>query len=216
MAYVLGFMYADGSLDVNPRGSEYFSLHVADKILLENIRNALQSEHKIAHRKRKDGTGHYYRLQVGSKYMCNELRTIGLCKYKTHVMSLPNIPDEYLSHFVRGYFDGDGNVWIGEVHKNRKRSTFVMQTVFTSSSKKFLTSLQDQLINEGLGKGSVVMLQNAYRLQYSVKDSILLYRLMYRDTLGGLELSRKKKIFEKYLNIKNNTRKVHHRASNEK
>lgn len=202
MAYVLGFMYADGSLDVNPRGSEYFSLHVADKTLLVNIRNILQSEHKITYRNRKNDKGYYYRLQIGSKYMCKKLRAIGLRNNKTHVMRVPSMPDECFRHFVRGYFDGDGNVWIGKVHKKRKTTTTVIQTVFTSCSKEFLFSLQNHLKKKGIGKGSMVILQNACRLQYSVKDSILLYRFMYKDVSRGLELPRKKKVFKKYLYIK--------------
>ena len=40
MAYVLGFFMADGSIDVNPRGSQYFSIQICDKELLEEIRGA--------------------------------------------------------------------------------------------------------------------------------------------------------------------------------
>jgi len=53
MAYVLGFFIADGSLIVNPRGSEYFSIQITDKKLLEKIRQTMNSGHKITKKKVK-------------------------------------------------------------------------------------------------------------------------------------------------------------------
>ena len=35
----------------------------------------------------------------------------GLTPKKSHTMKLPDIPDAYFFHFVRGYFDGDGGVY---------------------------------------------------------------------------------------------------------
>lgn len=48
MAYVLGFFFADGSMDVNPRGAQYLSLQIKDLPLFESIRTVMEAEHRIA------------------------------------------------------------------------------------------------------------------------------------------------------------------------
>lgn len=199
MAYVLGFFFADGSMDVNPRGGEYFSFQINDLPLLEAIRTAMGAEHRIARRAGRDNEQDRYRMQIGSKHMCTILRTYGVREYKAHTMTLPDVPEEYVGDFVRGYFDGDGNVWTGHIHKERVRTTYVIHTAFTSCSEFFLKGLQAQLVDCGLGKGSLIFSRKAFRLQYSVNNSILLYRLMYRAVSGKLELRRKRMVFERYI-----------------
>ena len=108
--------------------------------------------------------------------------------------------NKYFKHFVRGYFDGDGNVWTGDVHKERKTKLLVLRVVFTSCSKNFLDLLRLKLaefnILQGvLRKGS----GNYYRLQYSIRNSLKLYDFMYNDyDTSNLFLRRKKDVFEKY------------------
>jgi hypothetical protein len=202
MAYVLGFFFADGSMDVNPRGGEYFSFQINDLPLLEAIRTAMGAEHRIACRAGKNNEQDRYRVQIGSKYMCTILRTHGVREHKAYTMALPDVPEEYVGDFVRGYFDGDGNVWTGHIHKERARTTYVIHTVFSSCSGAFLKGLQARLVDCGLGKGSLIFSRKAFRLQYSVNDSILLYRLMYRAVSGKLELPRKRKVFERYIALR--------------
>ena len=204
MAYVLGFFMADGYIVVNTRGSEYFAIQIIDKNIIEKIKKNMDSEHKISKRTRKPNEQPIYRLQIGSKEMCEDLRKLGVEELKTKTMRLPNIPDKYIKDFVRGYFDGDGNVWIGLIHKKRKTNMLTIQTAFTSCSVDFLIDLRNKLSGINLGEGSLYKTQkNAYVLKYSVKNSVLLYNLMYDNLKNTLFLKRKKDVFEKYLKIKN-------------
>jgi len=202
MAYVLGFFMADGSIDVNPRGSHYFSIQICDKMLLEEIRNVLDSEHKIATRKGIGNQKDRYRLQIGSREMYSDLEKLGVKQQKAHTMRIPDVPNKYFNEFVRGYFDGDGNVWVGFVHKNRKKQTYVIRTAFTSCSVGFLQGLQERMTKHGLSSGSLCFTQGAYRLQYSINDSILLYRLIYGNLENNLFLKRKKDRFESFLKMR--------------
>lgn len=202
MSYVLGYLFADGSVDVNPRGGNYFSFHMTDCSLLVAMRAALGSGHMIALRKGVGNEKDRHRMQVGSKYMCEKLRELGMTEQKSHTMRVPPVPEKYFGHFVRGYFDGDGNVWIGEVHKDRKTRTTVLQSTFTSCSESFLRSLRNRLESRGLGCGCLIFSRGAYRLQYSINDSILLYRLMYQDGCGRLVLPVKRKRFERYIKMR--------------
>jgi len=203
MSYVLGFFFAHGSYDINPRGSEYFSLQITDRLLLLQIQSVLQSNHKISVRKpRNIQESTQYRLQIGSKEMCADLRKYGICQKKAHTVKFPTVPKKYVASFIRGYFDGDGNVWSGAIHKDRKKQQQTLLAAFTSCSDKFLLGVQAILVEYGLGRGSLFKTQTAYRLQYSAKDSIILSNLMYRDVCKGLLLERKKKVFQKFIESK--------------
>jgi intein-encoded DNA endonuclease-like protein len=207
MAYVLGFFFADGSYDVNPRRSEYFSFQITDGMLLHNIRNALSSSHKIATRHaRMPNDSLQYRLQIGSKEMCADLQEFGIRQNKASTARFPKVPKKYTGDFIRGYFDGDGNVWSGYAHKQRAIQKLTLLTAFTSCLKKFLEDLQGELREYELGNGSLFKIKksNAHRLQYSAKDSIILFNLMYRKSIqDGLFLKRKKIVFEKFVENKN-------------
>lgn len=198
MAYVLGFFCADGSMDITKRGTHYFSIQICDRELLEAIRGALGSNHKISVRAGKKSERDKYRLQIGSKEMCGDLVALGMQTQKTQNLVLPNVPEKYLASFVRGYFDGDGNVWTGVIHKERKTSMKGIQTTFTSCSGEFLESLQERLISRGV-VGRLACRKTFYRLSYSILSSLKLYKLMYTDLGTDLYLSRKKDIFELYI-----------------
>lgn len=202
MAYVLGFFMADGSLDINSRGSHYFNLQICDKELLEDIRNVLESNHKISLRKGIENESDRYRLQIGSREMCDDLRKLGVSEQKTHTMGLPKVPKKYFGDFVRGYFDGDGNVWVGETHKNRRIKHKVIQTGFTSASFYFLSGLQKKLLEYGLEGGSLLKTKNCYRLKYSIKNSLILSKIMYNGNENSLFLNRKKIVFSRFEDLR--------------
>jgi len=198
MAYVLGFFAADGWISHNKRGAYFLCIQITDEDLLQKIRSAFQSTHKISKRVMKSILHKQsFRLQIGSKEMCYDLNNLGFTVRKTHIMLAPQVPEEFLFDFVRGYFDGDGNVWVGLTHKERKTSHWALQSAFTSCSGLFLKSLMQRLSNYGL-KGRVQKIRSYYRLVYSIKSSLLLYDLMYKRNNDNLYLARKKAVFERY------------------
>lgn len=203
MAYILGFLFADGTITHNKTGGAYVVLQIADKALLEVIRATLASNHKISRRVHKNGTSTFYRLQIGSRSLVDDLTTLGVCPQKTKHMLPTRVPSAYFGDFVRGYFDGDGNVWTGHIHTNRSKPLFVIQSGFTSCSEIFLRSIEARLRSQNI-VGSLYNRpkQNVFRLQYSVKSSILLYRLMYEGMSGRLFLNRKKSRFEVFLSTR--------------
>jgi len=210
MSYVLGLLFADGYITHNKRGAYFMCIQIKDKLLIENIRRVLESDHKISKRYsyNNDGTKRYliYRLQIGSKEMCDDLREYGICEKKTMRLVFPNIPPSFLPDFVRGYFDGDGNVWYGYAHKERKNQSIVIMTTFTSCSVGFLADMEERLRECGVGKGAIRKSRgNYYRLVYSVKGSLKLYNFMYNTKLytsDMLFLARKKAVFDEYLKVK--------------
>src|SRR3989338_1438287 len=101
--------------------------------------------------------------------MYNDLYNLGMRQNKTKSLAVPKVPNKYFNHFVRGYFDGDGNVWVGYVHKERKTQLRTIRTVFTSCSRAFLQAIRERLESFSIHKGVLSKGKgNYYRLTYSV------------------------------------------------
>lgn len=204
MAYILGFFAADGYITITKRGGYYWCIQITDKELLEKIKVTIKSDHKISERFNGINKRNIYRLQVGSVEMCKDLRRLGFLERKTKNILIPEVPQDLFRDFVRGYFDGDGNVWTGLVHKKRKNKLLVIRTVFTSCSRDFLERLKYNLENVDikrgvLGKGK----GNYYRLTYSIRGSLKLYDFMYNHmVIENLFLERKKAVFDNYIEMR--------------
>lgn len=199
MAYVLGYLLADGNLVTNARGVSYLSLEIIDRDILEMIQAAFGSSHKITPRRRKENQNMTYRLQIANKKLCDDLRKLGFVERKDKRISVPkNMPSILLASFVRGYFDGDGNVWVGRIHTRRKTRTVTIRTTFTSSCVVFLTQLDVRLKMHGILGGRIMLERKYYRLYYGVADSCRLHDFMYCG-IFGMCLERKRVIFERFL-----------------
>ena len=205
MAYVLGFFAADGCITVNKRGGYFWCMQIRDKKLLYAIREALKSEHKISERRKGGNARTLYRLQIGSSELCKDLEKLGFRERKTKNMTIPHVPQKYLRDFTRGYFEGDGNIWAGLLHKKRRTPVSVLFTAFTSCSANFLRQLQERLRPVCLGGCIYKSKGNYARLQYGTLDSLKLYDFMYNHgdyREAGLFLERKRKVFEEYSQLK--------------
>lgn len=112
-AYVLGILYADGSLD---KGEWKVSISLIEKDLsvLKFIKNELESTRPFFFNERNKKNSNFqnsYNLSVNSKALWEGCYKWGLTPNKTFTTTFPlNIPSEYYSDFIRGYFDGDGYV----------------------------------------------------------------------------------------------------------
>lgn len=199
MAYVLGFLFADGNVVRTSRGSYYIAFYSSDKELLLRMRSEMGSEHKIS--KRNARSGNVYRIQIGSKKLFDDLFRLGLTPGKARRMKFPHIPSQFMRDFIRGYFDGDGNIWTGVTHRHRNKVTPGLQVSFTSGSQSFLAGLLQQLRALGIRGGSlfVIKKKNASRLTLSVNDALKLCSLMYNAPCK-LYLVRKRTVFEQFVN----------------
>lgn len=198
MAYVLGFAFADGNIVETKRGTHFFAIYSADKDILIEMKKCFKSDHKISERKSK--TGCVYRIQIGSKEWFDDVAKFGLSPNKANRLKLPMIPREYFGDFVRGYFDGDGNVWVGTINKKRATPTKVMQVSFTSASLGYLKELLIALKEVGIKGGSFYTpnSSNYSRLTLSSKDALKLREIMYNGR-HKLYLKRKKTVFDSFV-----------------
>ncbi len=216
MAYVLGFLYADGTIidSANSSRTRYIKFTSKDRDILLSIKNVLQSEHPICYRSPRETIGRngkiykssgLFYLRIGSRRMFMDLKKLGLIPNKSKIIEFSTtIPNKYLSHFVRGYFDGDGCVYF-QVIRGKKKKFIVkhFSIIFTSGSKKFLEELSTNLNKViGVTKKRIYDSTRAYQLHYSVFDSIQLFKFLYKDVSQETYLKRKFDIFLKYFQLR--------------
>lgn len=104
-AYWLGFIYADGY--VSDKYDFEISLSLKDIAHLEKLGNFLDKEIK------KDNFR--CRLIINNKRLTNSLKDKGVIPRKSLTLKFPKKINSYLiPHFIRGYFDGDGCIYLGQ------------------------------------------------------------------------------------------------------
>ena len=205
MAYVLGYIYADGSLNDSPymRG-KYIQITSIDEDSIQRIKKWLNSEHKITRKKSNFIGGKIcFILRIGSHKIYNDLFGFGLYPNKSLTVNFPKIPKKYLGHFIRGYFDGDGCIYF-EKRKGSKEQLVVkrIRTIFTSGSKKFLEDMSVYLAERELKNGRIYYNQRAFQLKYPTSDSIKIFQLMYHKTGINSFFMRKFNIFKEYFKLR--------------
>lgn len=218
MAYVLGFIYADGDIEDLRKSSrtQYTTIASVDKVILEAIKRVMGSEHnlnyiaphKVTYKNGKTyESAERYRLRIGSKKMFNDLLKLGLTPRKSLTIKFPiDIPNDCLSHFLRGYFDGDGCVTIKR-GKGKYGQPILkgLAVIFTSGSRLFLEGLRDEVCKfNGFGKRNIYYSSDAYYLKYSTHGSLEWFKLFYSDNSSKLFLERKFNVFKEYLRLRPN------------
>jgi hypothetical protein len=205
MAYVLGFIFADGHLIEAPymRGA-YVCVTNTDLDRIQTIRKLLRSEHHVRTLHKGRNFKAVYQLRIGSKKLYAQLTQYGLTPHKSLTMRFPIIPKRYQSSFIRGYFDGDGCV---HLERTASGSVKKLLTVFTCGSKPFLESLHDILVQETGVKGRGLYrhgsVETAHQLRYPTRDSLRLFLFLYNPVPSkDLFLRRKYDIFKQYLEMR--------------
>jgi hypothetical protein len=165
----------------NNRGAHFIEFTITDRIVLEQIQDAVGSTHKIQEREKRSETHKIqYRIQIGSKEWFEDLSKLGFMQSKSNRLSLPKIPKKYFGDFVRGYFDGDGCVYFNRLQfGDRKRPRWILMTLFTSGSRTFLANLWDELKARNIVGGSLKKKTRGFELVFSHKDSVALHHVMY-------------------------------------
>ena len=193
-AYWLGFLYADGCVHTN---RNEVSINITDKEHVEKFKNFLGAKnHRITESKdsRWENAKTLYQLSIKDEQIHKDLIKWGCVPQKTLVIDkIPNIPRDFISHFIRGYFDGDGSL-----HYLQNTDNFRIS--FTSGSKKFLEDIQKELnvmhLSLGHSEGT-----NTYQLQISGRKQVeKILNYLYQDSTEDTRLDRK---YNSYLDCLN-------------
>lgn len=111
-AYWLGFIYADGYVSARKDGCKLtgITLGLEDKEHLVKFLAAVDSDHPIRTYQPAGGysTNPYCRVQIISDEMFTDLVRHGVVEHKSTILKPPTIDEHLVTHFIRGYIDGDG------------------------------------------------------------------------------------------------------------
>lgn len=204
-AYWLGFIYADGYVGDEGINNIIISLTEDDREHLQMFAEQIEFTGNL----RSVAAGGYAGSKAGvtinfsSKKMASDLRKIGLYRGKSMTLSdLPDIQPQYLRHFIRGYFDGDGSIYTSR-HTSRhqlsdgtlKLYEYRRPEVSMIGSLKFIEKMMkavpfDFRIKESHTQGMV------YMISARSTDIMDIYFYMYNDARTYL-----KRKFDKWTNI---------------
>mgnify|MGYP000037420261 CR=1 FL=1 len=137
-AYILGLLFADGCN--TKKGVISLSLQEKDKDILEKIKSELKYERDLIllnYKSKSENWSNQYLLRFSSKYMSQQLSNLGMLPNKSLILTFPQWLDKkYYSHFIRGYFDGDGCI---PKNLKEKHLSIVGTLDFCTSIKEILS-----------------------------------------------------------------------------
>lgn len=191
MAYILGFISADGNVYKN---SVRIDLQPRDISVLNFIRLNISPKSKIEIKHK----GKSRALNLNSSKMVETLANYNIVPNKSHSIHIDyRIPNKYRMDFLRGVFDGDGTVYIHKKHRQ------ILSEIY-SGSEKFINDLKK--ICGDIGKIRIRYKSGyenpIYVLVFNQTESVKLRDLLYRN--GGFCLKRKQSVF--YTKIEKNSR----------
>lgn len=214
-AYWLGFLYADGY--VNEKHF-YIRLNLADKDInhIRKFKKSIKSSHPIKYvilpeRRIENGklilSAKQPRVSIYNKKIVIALKKLGCRQGKSLNLVFPTrkqVPDKFLSHFIRGYFDGDGSTWI-----NPKGQKFIG----LSGTKRFLESVSKIFEKKlSITKSSVYKNKRGNKISYfCIGGNIKTNKIsdfLYKNSNKNIEMERKSKILKRKTKFMNKTMKV--------
>lgn len=197
-AYWLGFLYADGY--VNTKNNIIrINLKRTDEEHLRKFLKAIEASNtKVKYATKMDGDAVYEGCYVTicDKQLAADLEQLGCVQKKSLKLTFPSeqqVPQELLSHFIRGYFDGDGSIWY-KVHPISHLKYFNLNMLgtfdFLSGIQKFLHRTHCKLEKN----------HNHYVLHVcgnGVVEKVL--KILYEDSTSDIELSRKRDKYDELI-----------------
>lgn len=192
-AYFLGLLAADGSVVYSKNKSKAsitLSLTQSDSYILEkfNMYAKLNTNIKISHP--EDEIPRKY-ISINSINMANDLEQYGIVqnKSKKDSVCIPNIKKEFISHFIRGFFDGDG-------------ISYSYGAIGFCGSKKIIKQIKNFLRKELNIADSKIIYNKSNHIYYvswfKKEDVLNIASLIYKNC-NDLYLTRKKsKIFNRF------------------
>ncbi len=205
-AYWLGFLYADGWI-CNKNHSVGLTLKASDGDHLIKFKKYVKSNAPITTIKSKQRkiknqiikSCLQKNIMLHSKKVKMDLISVGCGLNKSLTLEFPNssqVPQDLLSHFIRGYFDGDGclSSYISKKDKNPRKAyqmTIVGSDQFILSLKDFLLKILNvKIYTHKRGKVSILSLKTNERCK-------IFCEWIYSNS--QIHLKRKYKIYQKML-----------------
>lgn len=184
-AYFLGLFYADGCITKN---TAQICLVTDDKHILETLNKFIYPDRPLSSKEKKIFTGTNGKqyisrpqsiLNISNKHINNRLRELGLSERKSLTLQFPTcqmIPENLMSHFIRGYFDGDGCI---QLRKWGQQFDIISSYDFCKSFQTWIFNnlqLESSLSPSGkVGRVKVYNKKNIHALYHFLYDNASIY-----------------------------------------
>ena len=195
-AYMLGFIIADGNVSIyNNQYSLKIKIQYEDRYLLERLLKELDCTNTINNdiyqkSPTSDNIYRYSYVSITSKHLVESLIKLKVIPAKTGYEELPYIPEKFVRHMIRGFFDGDG---VACCTDKTKSFGFV-------GNGKIIDQLKDILNWHDVYAEPHWVTPNLYQMQTSSNKRLLnLYHYMYDNC--SFYLTRKYEKFTRALNL---------------
>lgn len=187
-AYILGFIAADGC---NSGEKMIINMNKNDVEILDFIRSQISADKKFY----INDQNNQVTLSIHSVQICRDLTIHKVVKAKTKILEFPDLEDHLISHYLRGFFDGDGCISFN----THGRETVHPRLGFMCASKSFIEKVEEILRSscdlkfKKLYKNSK---SDAWSLEYEGNNQVKkIFDYLYKDSC--FHLSRK---YNKFIN----------------
>ena len=180
MAYALGYIWADGSIQTR-NWSLSLRCTSADDAIIRSIATSMGAKRKFSHYPARFHNGLQRNIkpttaiQISSRILIKSLmERHGVLPNKSRKdLPFPVVPQDFLSHFVRGYFDGDG--WVTKAKRQR------CPIVGFCGSFQFVSGMADRISSElAIRRPTLHPAKSIYRITWSARQDVKsLFSWMY-------------------------------------
>ena len=205
-AYWLGFIAADGYIAFkSTKESRNYELGIelqySDKKHLQLFNKCLDGNIQVDSRERVsyfDPTKihHTSFIRIYSKKIVEDLLKYGIVQNKSKKIQFIELQSDYMPHFIRGYFDGNGCVCID----NKLKRTISCD--FTCGSYDFISNLRLYLYGVGIKSFLLQDKENAYKLYIKGIENVHNFLTYIYNDSGIYYLPRKlnkaRKLYEEF------------------
>jgi len=206
-AYFLGLFYADGCISLQKRkNSNYIKPQVQISLTDEQIVQDLHEKFPFFNLdifdfgRYKSTWSKQYALRKASRPLFDDLANQGMLERKSgensYKLNIPDIDEDLMSHFIRGFFDGDGSINIASARPHLRR------VEICGSSKQFLLQIKSILEQSGVDCPIFREKTKGYKKPLYIlewvnsMDVIEMKNYLYKD--ATIYLSRKKELFDSF------------------
>lgn len=210
MAYFLGFIAADGCLYKYKNANDKYMLQIGlnskDEHILLSMMLHINSNRPLVHKKAKIDKQGYNKgaqsiLCLNSTQIAHDLMNLGIYPRKSWTMEFPkNYPEEFMSHYLRGFFDGDGSIYFIK-HPSQKNKYLGVN--FTGP-EKYLRGLKNYLqpiVGKDYGYMRALKSKGGTYYQLVYSGGLTIKKILdyfYRDSTVEIRLKRKYDIYINY------------------
>lgn len=198
--YWAGFIAADGNI-LKDKNSVNIKLASKDKEHLLKFAKIINFQGNILEGVTDNKSQFQWcRIYVFGKWFVEALeKNFNIFPNKTFTINIPSqMPEEFLPHYLRGYFDGDGSI-IAPANKQ-------LRIAYTSGSKELLNFIINYFYNKGikvrktrLNLTEKPIIENNNTINYSGENALKILHILYDESTKDTRLTRKYERFIKYI-----------------